>query len=255
MRKYNFIHPLLLAFFSKALYRDVARNWKGICIGYLLSLVALCSIPAALKMRSEIVDFLERESPGFVKQIPTIKISKGKVSIDRPEPYFIIDERTKAPQAIIDTTGRVKSLSGTTAALLLTKTELMVKKDDSGVKVFDLGGIENAEINRDTVFEFLDQMEEWLAVIIYPFVIFFSLLYRGLEVAIFTGFASVFSRLLKLRLDIPGAVRLSAMAVTPAAVLGGVLDLAGIALPHWPFAAVAVSFGYLVFGLKANSSD
>src|SRR2546426_3324312 len=41
MRRYGILHPLLLSFFSRSLYRDVGRTWKGIGFLYLLLLLAL----------------------------------------------------------------------------------------------------------------------------------------------------------------------------------------------------------------------
>jgi hypothetical protein len=42
MRRYSIFHPLVLAFYSKPLYQDVGRRWKGTGLGYLLLLLAVC---------------------------------------------------------------------------------------------------------------------------------------------------------------------------------------------------------------------
>lgn len=45
MKNYSVFHPLYLSFFSKSLYQDVAKNWKGTGLAYLLLLLALAWVP------------------------------------------------------------------------------------------------------------------------------------------------------------------------------------------------------------------
>ena len=36
MKRYSIFHPLILSFFSKSLYRDVGKHWRGTGLLYLL---------------------------------------------------------------------------------------------------------------------------------------------------------------------------------------------------------------------------
>lgn len=42
MNKFSLFHPLALAFYSRALCVDVAKNWRGLAIWYPLLLLAIC---------------------------------------------------------------------------------------------------------------------------------------------------------------------------------------------------------------------
>jgi len=74
MKNYTIFHPLYLAFFSKSLYQDVGRNWKGIGASYLLLLLALCWLPIAWQAHASLDAFIQREAPGLVKQVPEVKV-------------------------------------------------------------------------------------------------------------------------------------------------------------------------------------
>ncbi|MEI8064427.1 MAG: hypothetical protein WCH84_10225, partial [Verrucomicrobiota bacterium] len=71
MKKFSVFHPIVFAFFSKELYRGVARNWKGTGFCYLLLLVALSWLPGMLKLHTGINKFATESAPKFVRQIPT----------------------------------------------------------------------------------------------------------------------------------------------------------------------------------------
>jgi hypothetical protein len=255
VRRYSILHPLLFSFFSGSLYRDVAKNWKGLCFLYLLSLVALCAIPGVMQVRTELSDFLAKEAPMYVKQVPAITISHGKVSLDRPEPYFIRDERTGTVRAIIDTTGRTNTLRGSKAALLLTKTTLIVKGDEGETRTFDLSEIDHLFIDRSAVYGFLETLDDWFAVFVYPFAVLFSLFFRILEVLILALIGLLFARTLRAALDYRALIRLAAIAITPGAVCGGIFALADVRVLYWPLVGVAVSMGYLFYAVRVNSAS
>ena len=91
MKRYTIIHPLFMSFFSKSLYKDVARNWKGVNFLYLFLLLALCWIPETIKFQSGLSDFIKNDAPGIVEQIPEITIYQGEVSTDPPGIHSIKD--------------------------------------------------------------------------------------------------------------------------------------------------------------------
>ena len=242
-----------MSFYSRSLYRDVARNWRGLCVRYLLSLVALCAIPGVMQIRTELSDFLAKEAPMYVKQVPAITISKGRVALDEPEPYFIRDEKTGAVRAIIDTTGKITALSGSKAVLLLTKTTLIVKGNEGETRAFDLSEIDHLFIDRSAVYGFLDTLDDWFAVFVYPFAVGVSFLFRGLEVLILALIGMLFRKAFRATLDYRALIRLAAMAITPVVVGGGILALADIRILYWPLLGVVISIGYLLYAVRVNS--
>lgn len=215
--------------------------------------MALCSIPDVLKVRMEISDFISAEAPRFVRQVPSIRISKGNVSIDKPQPYYIVDERTRRPKAIIDTTGSITSLAGTDAVLLLKKNSLLVKKSETETKVFDLSDFDGVSIDRSSMYSLLDWLEQLFPVLLYPFAVLFSIMFRIVEVLILAVIGLLYSKMMNTALLFQTSVRLAAIAITPAVICGALLVLINISIFYWPFISFSLSLGYFFFALRTVS--
>jgi hypothetical protein len=255
MRRYSIIHPLYLSFFSKSLYRDVARNWKGLCLLYLLSLLALCLIPQVMMLQTDLTNYLISEAPKIVRQFPTITIRKGQASIREPQPYYIRDEKTGQPVMIIDTTGSVTSLKGTTASILLTKKSIIVRKDANDTRSFDLAGVDNYTVDRTDLYSLMDTLESWFAFMIFPFALLISFVFHAAEVFIYAIIGTFFLRQSRFSLPFRGLFRLAVISITPAMVAGTVFFIAGLEIPYWWPLNFVISLAYLFFAVRASSEE
>jgi len=88
-KRYNIFHLPLLSFFSKRLYRDVGRNWKGANMTYLFLLLAICMIPPTLSLRKDMIQSLDTNQMQIINQLPDIRIVDGVVKVEKNEPYYI----------------------------------------------------------------------------------------------------------------------------------------------------------------------
>ncbi|MDA8432441.1 MAG: DUF1189 family protein, partial [Nitrospiraceae bacterium] len=250
-RRFGIIHPLYLSFFSKELYRDVAQNWKGYGILYLFSAVALCMIPFVLLIQSVSSDYLSREAPPIITQLPAVTIQKGVLSIDRPEPYFVRDKKTGTPIILFDTLDKTDPPQKAKVPVLVLKTEIVVRGEHGEVRHFDLAGIDGFHADSRLFFEWLDDFEDSFAAVFYPFAVLLSFIFRVLEVAVLAAVGGIFTRSRSVPLSYGALARLSSIAMTPAMVVGAVFTLAGAAIPFWWIAGVPISFSYLYYGIKA----
>lgn len=107
---YSYWLALYLSFYSRLLYVDVGKRWKGIGILYLLLVVAICAIPFSLKMSFEFNKSFNEQLIEPLLQLPTIYIQNGEVSFDRPMPYVIKNDKGEEV-IIIDTTGAVTEIT------------------------------------------------------------------------------------------------------------------------------------------------
>ena len=253
MQRYTIVHPLYLSFFSKSLYQDVARNWKGFCVTYLLALLALSVIPGVMRVRTQLTAFFNTEAPQFVTQFPTITITDGKVTMSKPQPYYIRDEKTKKPVIIIDTTGKITSLKGSPAAILITGSSVLVKADEADTRTFDLAGIKHLVVDRSVLYDWMDSFQQWFPFLFYPFALLFSLLYHLVEVAFYTAIGFMFSRSLRAQLRFRALVRLAVIALTPSVILGLFLALTGLGFPYWWYTSLMISTAYVYFAVRSNS--
>ena len=121
MKKYSIFHTVVMWCFSPSFYRDVGRNWKGICAGYLLLLMILACIPTAIVANRGFSKFLQAEGKAVIDQVPPISFKDGEVSTPVKQPYVITLPDTDKPLIVIDTTGQVTSLAEADAPVLNRK--------------------------------------------------------------------------------------------------------------------------------------
>ena len=251
-RRYSLWHPFYMSFYSKSFYRDVAQHWRGFAFLYLIVLVALLSLLASAEIHFYMTGYIDRYGPEFIDQLPTVTIRDGRTTIDQPEPYTITDPETGQPIAIIDTTGKTRSLSGSPALVLLTEDRLMVKKDLREVRTFDLSEIEAFQINRQSARVWMDMMRSWSAVIVFPFLLAGNLIYRLLQVLVYSAIGMLMARAQKTYLTYQALISVAIMAITPVMLLDLVVPLTGISPGFWGFLAVMLSVGFLYYGIRAN---
>jgi hypothetical protein len=251
--RFSIIHPLYMAFFSKALYRDVGRSWKGYGLVYLFSVVGLCMIPFALLAQSAVSDYLNKEAPRIIRQMPEITVSNGKLSIDRPEPYFVRDEQTGEPFIIFDSGDKAGPAQRAKVPILVLKSEIVVRGERGKIKRLDLSDVKEFHADRRLLYEWLDAFGDSFAAVFYPLAVLISFAFRVVEALVFAAAGSIFTRSQNTRLAYPDLVRLSAVALTPPMVVGACFNLAGATIPFWWLAGIPISLAYLYYGMSASS--
>ena len=253
MKKFSIIHIPLLSFFSKELYRDVALNWKGVgaVLGYLLLLLAVCWIPTMIEMHIAFADFVDNEAPKVVEQVPEITITDGQVSIEQPQPYYIKDPDCNGVLAIIDTTATITSLEDSNALCLLTKNSIIWQQSEFETRTIDLSEVENFVLSSERIMGWLHTAGKFLAIIIYPFALLGSYLYRIVQALIYAAIGLLFALYCKVTLSYAALLRLAVVAVTPCVIAKTVLGIAGVHLPYAPLIYLLAALAYLFFGVHA----
>jgi hypothetical protein len=253
MRKYNFLDSLYLSFYSKPFYQDIAGNWKGLCFTYLLFILCILWIPETSRIHSELSEFLSAEAPKYVKQVPSITITQGKVSIKEPVPYFINVPEKNTPFAIIDTSGQITSLEKTSALLLLTDSKLIIKNSRSEARAFDLAEIDTITIDQKVLREWIDSFDSLFPVILFPFVLLFSFFFHIIQVLVSAGIGTLFAKKVQANLNYKALIRLSAVSFTPAIILQTVHALLDIPFPYRTPVSFLISLGYLYYAVGSNA--
>ena len=253
MRQFSTVHPLYLSFYSKALYRDVGRNWGKISFLYLFLLLAVCSIPLMFRIHAAVSDYLHSEAPKIVKQLPVITISKGVASANEEMPYIIKDPESGAPLLIIDTTGKTDSLKGSEAVILLTKTKLFFRRSATDTRTLDLSKIDALIIDQAVAYDWIETFLEYFIFVFYPFALLFSFLFRLVEALIFGIIGMLFSKHMRVPLGYRATLSLAVVSMTPAIILDTLYHYAEINIPSWWLMNFLIGLGYLFFAVKANA--
>lgn len=254
MRKFGLVHPIVLSFYSQPLYQDVARNWRGITFLYLLLVLALSWLPGMVSMQKGVSEFVTKDAPEGLKQMPRVSIIGGEVTTDVETPYFIKDPESGKTFIIIDLTGEFTSLEGTEAKVLLTRNQLIVQKNIRETRTYDLAGIKEFTIDRTRIEGWLQLVKTWLVPLLFPFVLVFSYFYRLFQVFVYGLIGLIIAKLLKAPLAYMASVRLAIIAITPVLILDTVLSAVKFHLPAWWLLGFAIAMAYLFLGVKAATA-
>jgi hypothetical protein len=251
MKQYSIFHVPLMAFYSKELYRDMAFNWKGICFGYILLLLAVCWVPAAVQLQIEINTFMKNDAPEIVSKMPDITITNGVASFDVSQPHIITNSKTGKVLVILDSTGKYSSLDKINASALITNDRAILKKNANEIKTYKFEGINELKLDRQGINEWLDMAGKFLAPLYYALSLLVSFLFRATQLLIFGAIGLFFASWAHVNLPYSALLRLSAAAITPGVIVDTVADLAGSPIPMSGTLLLLAAMGYLYFGVRA----
>ena len=249
MRRYSLFHVPAWSFFSKGLYIDIGLYWKGLNFLYLLGLLAVCWLPTMIKAHSGLADFIDNDAAAVVNQVPEITITDGVVSIEETQPYYIRKLDSNEPLAIIDTTGQIESLEGTDAFCLLTSNKLITKKSEVESSVYDLSELKAFSVDSERISGWSHIVRNFLIVVMYPFAVLGSYVYRIVQVLIYAAIGLLFASLCKTTISYAALIRLAVAAVTPCIIVGTILGLVGSSIPSFLYLLAALA--YLFFAVKS----
>lgn len=246
------VHSIYLSFFSRDLYLDVARRWKGLCLLYLLALLSLYCIPLVLYYVEMIGRDLEEKAPHIIHQIPEVTISGGKAKVGVTEPYYVYSNEGKSVFMIIDTTGSTRSLEGTGSKILLTQSQVMMRISPDAVHTMDLIHIEDMTVDKRSLYGWMESFREIIPFVLYPLFLIFIFCYRFFYASALSVVGLAVNRLLNTGLPLRAVIRVSVVAMTPSIVIETVTTLFRIQVMGWWFAGIGLSVGYLIFAIRAN---
>jgi hypothetical protein len=258
MKKFSIFHIPIYSFFSSELYRDVGLNWKGVAYGYLFLLLAICTIPGMFKVQRGLSNFIDKQAPQFVSQVPKITIEKGEVSIEEKQPYYIMlpdcnNSDSNKVAAIIDTTGQIQSLDNTDAFVLLTKNKILSRQSPTEIRMYDLSQVKHFVLEQSTIMRWLDIIKKLLAPILYPFVLASSFIFRIIQSLIYAAIGLAFASWCKTKLPYLSLIRLSVVAMTPCIIIRTIFESASIKIPLPGLWFFLLTMGFLFCGVKACS--
>lgn len=250
---YTTFQALHRSFYSRELYQDVARNWKGFGFLYLLLILVIFWIPEITNMHHTISDFIADEGPKYVEQVPVITIAKGEVSIKEEMPYTIYDRKNNTPFAIIDTTGKTTSLEKSPANILLTKNALIIRKDEKETRSLSLADVADATITRKLIYDWLEIFNNLIIAVLFPVMLLMSFGFHVIQVVLLAFLGGNFAKYLNVNIDFRALMRLSAVAFTPPILLEAVHAVLKIDYPYSSLISFLLAAGYLYYAVASNS--
>lgn len=255
MKIYSIFHPLWMSFYSKSLYRDVAKNWRGIAAGYLLLLLAIVWLPGLVQFAAMLRVFVTENAPQWVAQVPNITIKEGVVSIDKPQPYFIKNPQNGTVAVIFDNTGQYTNLDNTTAQMLITKTEIITRKNQQETRVHTLTKNDNYVLTQAKVDQFVHSTLWWMPTIMYVVMVLGSFIYRLIQALLYALVGLIYSRFIKYEIHYQPTYRLTIIALTPVIIISSILSYLHILFPFQLLFYLVLGLGYVIFGVRVNKES
>lgn len=125
---FGYWKALVHAFYDPKLYVDVAKRWKRLSLGYLLLALLVLCLPYSIHLMRIFDTYLKNDLLVSIDRLPVLYVQNGQVSINKPVPYFVRNDKNEV-LAIVDTTGQIVSLTYEypKAVMLITKDKLLFR--------------------------------------------------------------------------------------------------------------------------------
>ena len=254
MRRYSVLQALPLSFFSRPLYRDVARSWRGAGLVYLLLLAALPTALIVVRMELELTRWIRTDAGPIADQLPPIRILHGVVRVDGQLPITIRDSKGEA-FAIIDTTVSEAEFLGSGATLMLTSNRLYLHRPQRETRIFDLSTVTRFSLDREKAHGWLRVLQTWSAPIALPCLLVALYVFRIVQALIGAGFAMLVARALHFSPVFGACMRLAAVALTPAILAEAALDAARARPPYWGLIWSVLALAFIVMAIRWSHDD
>lgn len=249
-KRYTIFHLPFLAFFSKELYRDVGKNWKGANFAYLFLLLAICWVPSTLSLRKTLINSLDNNSAHLINQLPDIHIKKGQVELNQQKPY-LIKNRSGQTVAIIDTTGSMNYIQDEHVMVLLTASDLIVRRGKNEFNTLNLSQVSEFHLNKALVNQWLQTSRNALAPLSYGLFLLLSYIFAVLAMLLTALVGLAYSTAMHRTLKFSGVLRIAVAAATPSILLITVSSALGQSIAGWIY--IAFTLFYLLIGITSCS--
>src|SRR5581483_7280114 len=124
-----------MSFYSPAFYKDVAQNWTGLGLLYLLILYLIDWVLLGALVMFPFSALLSKEPSKYITQLPTLTFNDHLLSIDKPMPFEIKDPVGGTVAAIIDTKREAMKLEEKDPPLVVTSKYILQKDPDGNSSV------------------------------------------------------------------------------------------------------------------------
>lgn len=269
---YGYWSALYMSLYSRLLYVDVGKRWKGLGFLYLLLAIALFSIPFVIRMDLSFNNSFNEQLIKPLEEIPIFYIQEGNVVFDKPMPYLVKNDKGQV-NIIIDTTGQVNDFSKyPSLAILVNKNKISLKipklqlfnmpqaQFSSGPPIVqEFSKEDNAVFDGKMIAKekTITNMKYFAQVLMYPMIVavLFSMFITFFLVFGFLGqvFSSVF---FSFSITFKQSCRLLIVAATPMLIALILLLTSNYIFPGSGFILLFLLIGYFsyaLFALRAES--
>jgi hypothetical protein len=252
MKIVSVLRPWWMSLYSADFYRNVARQWSGIAAWHLLLLAVLISLPNYVSIHRWLNDFYATTAVPIIEQFPTVTITQGEVTIDKPLPYAIETPEQQWPHMIFLNEERLSEDAPLPAMVVVTRRVIYSQYFTGQPPLVHELAADNTRVITPQLLEQTLLLAKRMAMYtVFPLLIIgvFSLI---LLVVVFAGLLGrLLGMFMGVTLTYRQFARLAVVACTPAVLVGCLLSLFGLAFDLSTL-LVLVGFGYYAFAIYSN---
>lgn len=132
---YRYWQALYMAFYSRRLYVDVAKRWRGFNFVYLLFVITVVSLPFSIRIMLDLNHYFNEQIISPLEQLPPLHLENGQILLDKPMPY-LIKNKTGAVVIMVDTREGVKGMDPAYPELMILVAKDKLYFDVPDIKLF-----------------------------------------------------------------------------------------------------------------------
>lgn len=261
--QYNYLQSMVMSFYSRKLYQDVAAHWGGYTIIYLLLLLAILWIPITFITQKAINKWYSEQSNLYVNQIPVLTFKEGQLITPENRPYIITDPKIPQPLGIIDTSGKYTDPAQMNTPWILTKDKMLInskleksKEEQNDMqKSISYPPTYNQVFDPHVVNQKIEKYVDFVWVLIYPIFLLGSFVYRAIQSIFYSIIGKIFASVIKVPLPFYQVWQISIVALTPTLILNTIFSFFSIQFPFQYFLYFGLAMAYLFYGILSNKKN
>lgn len=255
MKRYRLFEAFYMAFYSKDLYRDVARNWGGYTILYLLLMVALSWLAFCHRYQLVANVLFDNLTQKLMTQMPAeITVKNGIVQTPAKKPYIVKDNKPTEALIVIDTTEAHKSLPEAKNAIILITKDTVTLRNTDNERIYSIPKSLNRSYDLVKVNNFLKSLTPYLLVPFFFALIIFSFAIRLIQAIFYSVLGKVIALFVGIRLSYGAIYQIMIVAFTPVITINAIIDFLFINVLHPYVLYFVVAMFYMIFGIYANKT-
>lgn len=232
---------------SPEAYRDAASGGAGRMTGYLALLIAAATLVVTAQAQVAAVAGLKQAGPWLKQRVPEIRIASGQASSPAAQPYVVEEESFGF---VVDTTGATQDLDPKyTQGLLLTKTELIVRKSKVETRRYSLERMPDTVINAQAIDAIITTVKTWLWVAVAIGVFVGLWVMKLLQVVCWSVFGLLIKTITNRPLPYRALWNIGIYALTVPLAFDLVKGLFGWRMPGLGLLSLSLYAGYFVWGI------
>jgi len=253
VRKIEPWRAIYKSWYSRDIYREAAHRWRGLGFRYLIMLLLGLWIIASINVHMVVRNYAVGYLLPMVKQLPKFTIKNGILTTERPEKFIEIrSPRDQKPVVTFDLRDK-PTLPPLAQDGIFLESRRVIFHANGEEHTYDFSKMKDSDWEWSYHIKALEALGIWTGFVVLGLFWLSSFILCALQAMVYALAGKVFTMIAKRRLTYPQLVRISVVALTPPLIIDTCQKLVLHGIPAWPLVSVAITLGFIAYGVKVNS--